>query len=90
MFLAPKTPNAKNANKIFYFVEACEEKSEGDSCEFTTPRDETNVFEMRAAEVTDDAERERLFAIGVDAFPPYADYQQKTERRIPVFLASPV
>jgi hypothetical protein len=26
----------------------------------------------------------------VDAFPPYQEYQEKTERVIPVFLAEPV
>jgi hypothetical protein len=25
----------------------------------------------------------------VAAFPPYADYQKKTDRQIPVFVASP-
>jgi hypothetical protein len=25
----------------------------------------------------------------VAAFPPYAEYQQKTDRQIPVFVASP-
>lgn len=26
----------------------------------------------------------------VDAYPPYADYQRKTERQIPVFVLDPV
>ncbi len=52
-------------------------------------RDETNVYAMRAREVSDAAERQRLWAIAVEAYPPYADYQQKTERVIPVFLAEP-
>ena len=52
-------------------------------------RDETNVHAMRAREVSDAAERQRLWAIAVEAYPPYADYQQKTERVIPVFLAEP-
>jgi F420H(2)-dependent quinone reductase len=26
----------------------------------------------------------------VEAFPPYADYQKKTERQIPVFVLTPV
>jgi deazaflavin-dependent oxidoreductase (nitroreductase family) len=52
-------------------------------------RDETEVIPMRAREVTDDAERDRLFQIGVDAFPNYGVYQTKTTRRIPVFLAEP-
>jgi len=52
-----------------------------------TIRDLTQVFEMRAREVLDDQERDRLWAIAAEAFPPYADYQKKTERRIPVFVA---
>jgi len=45
---------------------------------------------MRVREVTDDAERARLWALAVAAYPPYEDYQKKTTRRIPVFVASPV
>ena len=55
-----------------------------------TIRDATSVQEMRAREVHDDAERARLWALAVAAFPPYADYQDKTTRRIPVFRAEPV
>jgi F420H(2)-dependent quinone reductase len=33
-------------------------------------------------------ERARWWERCVAAYPPYADYQRKTERRIPVFLAS--
>ncbi|HET6817637.1 MAG TPA: nitroreductase family deazaflavin-dependent oxidoreductase [Mycobacteriales bacterium] len=32
------------------------------------------------------AEREEWWTRAVDAFPPYAEYQQRTEREIPVFL----
>ena len=52
-------------------------------------RDLTEVFDMRVREVTDDAERARLWDIAVAAFPPYRDYQQRTSRRIPVFVAEP-
>jgi len=51
-------------------------------------RDRTEVWPMRVREVTDDAERARLWTLAVAAFPPYADYQKKTARRIPVFVAS--
>ena len=34
-------------------------------------------------------ERAAWWERGVDAFPPYADYQAKTERLIPVFLLEP-
>lgn len=53
-------------------------------------RDETEVYQMRVREVDDAAERERLWALSVEAFPPYAEYQQKTDRVIPVFVAEPV
>jgi hypothetical protein len=44
---------------------------------------------MRVVEVKDPAERERLWKLAVAAFPPYADYQAKTSRQIPLFLATP-
>ena len=53
-------------------------------------RDCTEVWPMRVREVTDDAERARLWALSVAAYPPYEDYQKKTTRRIPMFVASPV
>jgi len=52
-------------------------------------RDHTVVQTMRVREVTDDAERARLWKLAVAAFPPYEEYQAKTTRRIPVFLAEP-
>ena len=36
----------------------------------------------------DGAERATWWQRAVVAFPPYAEYQEKTERRIPVFLAT--
>ena len=35
-------------------------------------------------------ERAAIWKQMTDMYPPYADYQQKTERGIPVFLAEPV
>ena len=52
-------------------------------------RDKTEVFPMRVREVVDPVERERLWKIAVEAFPPYQEYQNKTERLIPLFLAEP-
>ena len=52
-------------------------------------RDETNVHAMRVREVSDDGERARLWEIAVAAFPPYAEYQTRTERKIPLFVAEP-
>ena len=45
---------------------------------------------MKVREVSDAAERARLWKLAVAAFPPYADYQKKTTREIPVFVAEPV
>jgi deazaflavin-dependent oxidoreductase (nitroreductase family) len=53
-------------------------------------RDETVVQPMRVREVTEEPERSRLWQLAVAAFPPYADYQKRTERRIPVFIAEPI
>lgn len=53
-------------------------------------RDKTDIYKMRVREVVDAAERERLWTIAVQAFPPYQTYQTKTRRLIPVFVAEPV
>ena len=53
-------------------------------------RDHTIVKPMRAREVMDATERARLWKLAVAAFPPYEEYQAKTTRQIPVFLAEPV
>ena len=52
-------------------------------------RDEAAVRPMRAREVKDNAERDRLWKLAVAAYPPYADYQAKTKRQIPLFVAEP-
>ena len=52
-------------------------------------RDETVVQSMRVREILDEAERSVLWDLSVAAFPPYADYQERTDRRIPVFIAEP-
>lgn len=52
-------------------------------------RDETEVHAMRVREVSDAAERSRLWELAVAAFPPYAEYQNRTTRVIPVFVAEP-
>ena len=52
-------------------------------------RDETVVRPMQVREVKDRAQRDRLRKLAVVAFPPYADYQTKTTRQIPVFVAKP-
>ena len=52
-------------------------------------RDETVVRPMRVREVKDEAERSRLWQLAIAAYPPYAEYQERTARRIPVFIAEP-
>ena len=52
-------------------------------------RDETEVYKMRVREVQDDPERARLWDLSVAAYPPYEEYQERTTRKIPVFLAEP-
>jgi hypothetical protein len=52
-------------------------------------RDKGDVQAMKVREVADAGERSRLWALAVEAFPPYAEYQKKTTRTIPVFLAEP-
>jgi F420H(2)-dependent quinone reductase len=52
-------------------------------------RDETVVRPMHVREVEDAAEKARLWKLAVAAYPPYADYQAKTKRQIPVFVAEP-
>ena len=44
---------------------------------------------MRAFVVNDD-EKPALWQICCDYYPPYADYQQRTDRSIPVFNCQPV
>ena len=54
-----------------------------------TLRDLTDVQPMVTREVEGDAERARLWELCVAAFPPYEEYQAKTDRKIPVFVAEP-
>ncbi len=53
-------------------------------------RDKTEVFQMRVREVTEDPERQRLWGASAAAYPPYNEYQAKTDRKIPVFIAEQV
>lgn len=52
-------------------------------------RDATQVHKMKAREVKDASEREKLWETCVKVFPNYAEYQVKTSRTIPVFVAEP-
>lgn len=51
-------------------------------------QDGTTSADYVARELTG-AEREEWWARCVAAFPPYAEYQEKTERTIPVFACEP-
>jgi len=53
-----------------------------------TIQDGDAPFEARVREVTGD-ERAAWWERAVAAYPPYAAYQKKTSREIPVFVASP-
>jgi deazaflavin-dependent oxidoreductase (nitroreductase family) len=54
-----------------------------------TLRDSAQVTEMRARLVEEPEERARLWALAWEAFPPYAEYQERTERVIPLFRVEP-
>lgn len=49
-------------------------------------QDGPEPVEVQVREVDGD-ERARWWELAVAAFPPYAEYQERTERRIPVFVA---
>ena len=50
-------------------------------------QDGSDRFAVHVREL-DGTEREEWWQRAVAAFPPYAEYQQKTDRRIPIFLAT--
>src|SRR5260370_1395447 len=53
-----------------------------------TIQDGPDPFEAEIREATG-AERAAWWERAVAAYPPYAEYQTKTDREIPVFVASP-
>ena len=53
-------------------------------------RDRAEVQEMRVRLVEDPGERRRLWRLAVEAYPDYEDYQERTERVIPLFRAEPL
>ena len=50
-------------------------------------QDGTAEYKMRARENNDPVERQSLWRIALKAYTPYQDYQEKTSRQIPVFIA---
>jgi F420H(2)-dependent quinone reductase len=53
-----------------------------------TVQDGPDVYEMRAREVEGD-EKATWWARALEVWPAYADYQQRTDRSIPVVLLEP-
>jgi deazaflavin-dependent oxidoreductase (nitroreductase family) len=53
-------------------------------------QDMAEVYQMRVRQVVDAEERQRLWKLAVEAYPPYQDYQERTDRVIPVLVAEPV
>jgi len=51
-------------------------------------QDGPEPFDVTVRELPEGPERDEWWARAVTAFPPYAEYQERTERRIPVFLAT--
>lgn len=51
-------------------------------------QDGPDKWDMHAREVTG-SEKQQWWERAVAAFPPYAEYQDKTEREIPVFVLEP-
>ena len=52
-------------------------------------QDGTDQVVRRVRLLEDGPERDAWWARAVEAFPPYAEYQTKTDRQIPVFLLDP-
>jgi deazaflavin-dependent oxidoreductase (nitroreductase family) len=52
-------------------------------------QDGARTWEMTAREVTGEEERAAWWERAVAAYPPYADYQRKTDRLIPLFVLEP-
>ena len=57
--------------------------------EEVTLQDGAEPFDVRVREVSGE-ERAQWWERAVAAYPPYAQYQQRTERQIPVFVATSV
>jgi deazaflavin-dependent oxidoreductase (nitroreductase family) len=53
-------------------------------------QDGPEPFRVTVREIASDHERDEWWYRAVTAYPPYAEYQQKTSRIIPVFVATPV
>jgi F420H(2)-dependent quinone reductase len=56
--------------------------------EAVTIQDGPEPFDVRVRDITG-AERAEWWERAVAAYPPYADYQERAERQIPLFVATP-
>lgn len=52
-------------------------------------QDGPNLYDMTVREINTPDDRKRLWDIAANAYPPYQEYQDRTDRIIPVFLAEP-
>ena len=52
-------------------------------------QDGPNLYDMTVREINTPDDRKQLWDIAVNAYPPYQEYQDRTDRIIPVFLAEP-
>jgi deazaflavin-dependent oxidoreductase (nitroreductase family) len=52
-----------------------------------TLQDGPEPFPVEIRELVDGEERKRWWERAVEAYPPYAEYQERTDRKIPVFVA---
>ena len=48
-------------------------------------QDGPNLYDMTVREINTPDDRKRLWDIAVNAYPPYQEYQDRTDRIIPVF-----
>ena len=53
-------------------------------------QDGSTTYDMKVIEIIDPKERKRLWNIAVKTYPHYQDYQNRTKRMIPIFLAVPI
>ena len=53
-------------------------------------QDGSIIYNMKVSEILNPKERKRLWEIAVTTYYPYQDYQDRTERMIPIFLAIPI
>ena len=53
-------------------------------------QDGSTTYDMKVIEIIDPKERKRLWNIAVKTYPHYQDYQNRTKRMIPIFLALPI